>query len=52
MHPASTKDTMMAEKDAIWSTSGSQVLYIVLIFSERYVKGKVFSLVASGAPEL
>ena len=43
---------MTALKDAIWSASGSQVLHIVLTFFDHYVKGKVFSTVVSGAPEL
>ena len=43
---------MTANKDATWSTSGAQVLHIVLIFSDHYAKGKVFSFVVGGAPEL
>ena len=39
-HPASTK----ANKDATLSPPGSQVLHIVLTFSDQYVKGKVCSL--------
>ena len=39
-------------KDTIWSPSGAQVLHIVLTFFEHDVKGKVFPLVVSGAPDL
>ena len=49
-----TKGTMTTLKDATLSTSGCQVVHIVLTFSDYYVKEKVFSssLVVSGAPEI
>ena len=43
-HPASTKATMTAYKYTTYSTSGSQVLHIVLTFSDHYVKGIYFFL--------
>ena len=47
---------LVAPNISLWkdplSTFGTQGLHIVLTFSDHYVKGKVFSPVVSGAPEL
>ena len=40
------------KKNATWSTSGAQVLHIVLTYSDHYMKGIVFPPVVSGSPEL